>query len=295
MKFRSKTGEVLSISDAVDHYCNKRWCDNCALREPVGDPDKVCADWAETNPHEAASLMGYEVVEEHTQTHEKTHADAIENARVHLEEASMKEKCPICDYDIENCQCRFGGSAHPDRSKRQSVVQDHLYLFSDKQVRHIIELERYWRTSYSDEEKEKIREELEQEYNPVLVPAPVEEANMDKPLKDWTLREVEVHCQQKARCKDCDMLRQNGYECRFSGGPYLWDLSDKPRFTEQEVERAKAIKLIYPTAYRLEEADPLIRVWDKEGKLLAHVDVNLFLSLKPEQSYTLDEIIGGVK
>lgn len=67
----------------------------------------------------------------------------------------------------------------------------------------------------------------------------------------------------------------------------------KPRFTEQEVERAKAIRVIYPTAYRLEEADPLIRVWDKEGKLLAHVDVNLFLSLKPEQSYTLDEIIGG--
>ena len=67
----------------------------------------------------------------------------------------------------------------------------------------------------------------------------------------------------------------------------------KPRFTEQEVERAKAIRLIYPTAYRLKEADPLIRVWDKEGKLLAHVDVNLFLSLKPEQSYTLDEIIGG--
>lgn len=41
------------------------------------------------NPHEAASLMGYEVVDdEHTKTHEKTHADAIENARVHLEEAN---------------------------------------------------------------------------------------------------------------------------------------------------------------------------------------------------------------
>ncbi|OUO70533.1 hypothetical protein, partial [Anaeromassilibacillus sp. An250] len=130
---------------------------------------------------EAASLMGYEVVEEHTQTHEKTHADAVGNARVQSEEASMKEKCPICDYDIEHCQCRFGGSAHPDRSKRQSVVKDHLYLFSDKQVRHIIELERFWRTSYLDEEKEKIREELEQEYNPVRVPAPVEEANIDKP------------------------------------------------------------------------------------------------------------------
>ena len=39
--------------------------------------------------HEAARLMGYEVVEEHTPTHEKTHADAIENARVHLEDADM--------------------------------------------------------------------------------------------------------------------------------------------------------------------------------------------------------------
>ena len=69
----------------------------------------------------------------------------------------------------------------------------------------------------------------------------------------------------------------------------------KPRFTEQEVDRAKAIKVIYPTAYKLEETDPLIRVWDKEGKLLAHVDVNLFLSFQPGQSYTLDEIIGGAE
>lgn len=65
MKFRKpETREVLSISYAVDEYCKKRWCDNCNLREPVGDPDKVCADWAETHPNEAARLMGYEVVEE---------------------------------------------------------------------------------------------------------------------------------------------------------------------------------------------------------------------------------------
>ena len=65
MEFRNlETEEVLSISDAVDHYCKQRWCDNCALREPVGDPDKVCADWAEYHPHEAARLMGFEVVED---------------------------------------------------------------------------------------------------------------------------------------------------------------------------------------------------------------------------------------
>lgn len=69
----------------------------------------------------------------------------------------------------------------------------------------------------------------------------------------------------------------------------------KPRWTEQEVERAKAIKVIYPTAYLLEEAGPLIRVWDKEGGLLSYLDTALFLSIQTGQSYTLDEIIGGAQ
>lgn len=65
MKFRNpKTGEVLSIVDAVNKYCGQRWCDSCALNEPIGDPDKVCAYWAECHAHEAARLMGYEVVED---------------------------------------------------------------------------------------------------------------------------------------------------------------------------------------------------------------------------------------
>ena len=124
----------------------------------------------------------------------------------------------------------------------------------------------------------------------------LEEANMDKPLKDWTLGEAKEYCTSRnGNCADdCIFSKKGiGMVCGIAPKPVWWTLPEKPRFTEQEVERAKAIRLIYPTAYRLEEADPLIRVWDKEGKLLAHVDVNLFLSLKPEQSYTLDEIIGG--
>ena len=35
---------------------------------------------------------------EHTQTHEKTHADAIENARVHLEEANMDK--PLKEWTL---------------------------------------------------------------------------------------------------------------------------------------------------------------------------------------------------
>lgn len=74
-------------------------------------------------------------------------------------------KCPICNYDIKHCQCRFGGSAHPDRSKRRRVVLDHLYLFSAEQIEHILELEKHWQTSYGDEERSQIREDLFKEYN----------------------------------------------------------------------------------------------------------------------------------
>ena len=78
-----------------------------------------------------------------------------------------KEKCPICDYELKHCQCRFGGSAHPDRSKRMTVVFDHLYLFSKRQIKHLIGLERCWQISYGDEEKENIRQKLKQQYEEV--------------------------------------------------------------------------------------------------------------------------------
>ena len=118
---------------------------------------------------------------------------------------------------------------------------------------------------------------------------------MGKPLKDWTLGEIKNYCEKHDCTKDCPCSASNG-ECKINRvNPCEWDLEENPRFTEQEVERAKAIRVIYPTAYRLEEADPLIRVWDKEGKLLSHVDTALFPSHQSGQSYTLDEIIGGAE
>ena len=76
------------------------------------------------------------------------------------------EKCPICGYLItpnksqSGCQCLFVGSCHPDRAKKKGVVKDHLYLFSKKQVKHIMALEKHWQTSYGDEERNLIREKL---------------------------------------------------------------------------------------------------------------------------------------
>ena len=89
MKFRSpETGEIFnSILLARANYCEYpgKTCANCSIQKRR---DKWCSDWICEHPREAARLMGYEVVEEHTQTHEKTHADAIENACVQSEEAN---------------------------------------------------------------------------------------------------------------------------------------------------------------------------------------------------------------
>lgn len=70
------------------------------------------------------------------------------------------QKCPICKYKISMCQCMFGGTAHPDHSKRKAVVKDHLYLLSRKQLKHLIKLEKRWQTSYGDKEKQLILKEL---------------------------------------------------------------------------------------------------------------------------------------
>ena len=90
MKFKDPaTGEVFhTIRQAVQNHCslhcNSRACPYWENAGCVGMLKRYTVD----NPHEAARLMGYEVVEETHGNAQKTHADAIENARVHSEEAN---------------------------------------------------------------------------------------------------------------------------------------------------------------------------------------------------------------
>lgn len=74
--------------------------------------------------------------------------------------AEWGRTCPICKYTFEMCQCRYGGSAHPDRGKRMTVVADHIYLLSQSQIKHLYNLQKYWCISYDDKEKNEICEEL---------------------------------------------------------------------------------------------------------------------------------------
>lgn len=67
----------------------------------------------------------------------------------------------------------------------------------------------------------------------------------------------------------------------------------KPRWTEQEVERAKAIRLLYPEADSLNECDPYIKVFNNKF-VIATLDTALFPSLCPGESVKLDEICGNI-
>lgn len=107
--------------------------------------------------------------------------------------------CPICEYDFSHCQCRFGGHAHPDRYKRREVVQDHLYLLSELQLKHLQELQKWWDTSYKDEEMNEIKNRLsknESGYKDYYIPtdAEVPESYLDDvlELQDFIYKKLDI-------------------------------------------------------------------------------------------------------
>ena len=70
----------------------------------------------------------------------------------------------------------------------------------------------------------------------------------------------------------------------------------KPRFTEREVERAKAIKVLYPEICYIRADDRCLRGLNKgKESVLLNCVLSWFPSLRPNETVTLDEIIGGVE
>lgn len=120
---------------------------------------------------------------------------------------------------------------------------------------------------------------------------------MNKPLSEWTLGEIKQRCDSCCAipedCVGCPARRANG-DCAV-GEPFeYWDLSEPPRWTEQEAELAKAL-------YELRRSVSLVIgrstggiLWWRDGDrgegILPH---KLFPSLNEGNCVRLDEIIGG--
>ena len=127
----------------------------------------------------------------------------------------------------------------------------------------------------------------------------LEEANMDKPLKDWTLGEAKEYCTSRnGNCADdCIFSKKGiGMVCGIAPKPVWWTLPEKPRFTQQEVEDAKMLLRVFP-----ERLDSISRSKDgtvtlaAKGAWRGYLNKDAFLSIHPGQCYTLDEIIGGAE
>ena len=144
--------------------------------------------------------------------------------------------------------------------------------------------------------------EMRQEMREPQLNAGKEDANMDKPLKDWTLGEAKEYCTSRnGNCADdCIFSKKGiGMVCGIAPKPVWWTLPEKPRFTQQEVERAKAIKVIFPEAKEVRTRN------DVQGEVEYRVCTgcavlgvlygDVFPTMERFKAYTLDEIIGGAE
>lgn len=136
-----------------------------------------------------------------------------------------------------------------------------------------------------------------------------EEANMDKP-RICEVLEVEVgepfgfndfpfdDVKSYFIGTDGEIRNVHGGEVASSELCYIINHPDciirKLRWTEQEVERAKAIKMLYSEAESIEMYGFGIRVFNRK-LVIATLDPSLFPSLRPNEIITLDEIIGGTE
>lgn len=219
MKFRSKTGEVaLTIEQALAQFCDsKEDCDYCEIREPVqqyAGTKRPCHEYVRANPHEAARLMGYEVVEDgNVLTKNDSKGESLE--------ANM-DKPRICEV-----------------------------------------------LGVEPEEKFEIRGNTLGRFR----------------INKYGTFQIEIS-------NDCWGV--STVECLNNLINHPENIARKPRWTEQEVERAKAIKVLYPEAYSLDECDPQVKVLNTKF-VMATLDTALFPSLRPSETVTLDEIIGGAQ
>lgn len=234
MRFRSKTGEVaLTIEQALEQFCDsKKDCDYCELREPVqqyAGTKRPCHEYVRANPHEAARLMGYEVVED--------------------DEPRTCFNCIGCeiekDFDPqEGCK---------NWVKRKEANMD----------------------------KPRICEVLGVE---------PEEKFDTRSYKDAYIDLFGIIRTNIGSVMDADRV------CELINHPDR--IIRRPRFTQQEVERAKAIKVLLPgiNAIKCDGAlTQFLEIVDGTYFQREVITRYLFPSVEKGHVYTLDEIIGGAQ
>ena len=204
-----------------------------------------------------------------------------QNARAALDSFPCPQRvsCENCKFDGNKCTEKWVNE-HPQEAARlmgYEVVEDDGY--------------------FTENERKSYRDMLNRAGKPtgINIEDLMEEANMDKPLKDWTLGEAKEYCTSRnGNCADdCIFSKKGiGMVCGIAPKPVWWTLPEKPRFTDQEVEMAKNLLDVVGPAELKKVADMVTMKVD--GKII-YLRKDAFPSLKNEMAVTLDEIIGGAE
>jgi hypothetical protein len=126
---------------------------------------------------------------------------------------------------------------------------------------------------------------------------------MDKPKKDWTLGSIKEFCAngKRAECSCIEIMcpfvltTGIGYKCGLKEDfPRGWDLTDPPRFTEQEAEDAKTLMRAFPGYTQVSRAgyDLYLKISDNAYHALI-LNYCMFPSIKDGETVELSDIIGG--
>lgn len=322
MKFRNpETGEVVTDEQAHGQFCRGRNCCEC----PMNQTQENCIGFRRSRPHEAARLMGYEVVEDTPSNQPETSTIPFVCQRLGVEPGQ-----PFLPHG-------YPGRDYPPlvwadgQIRRYSPDGNHGFKVGGRAV------------CWMMEHPEAI--EPLQGYTPEEVAftnglKQIEDAVKEsaKIIQDYlnTKKEVNMDKQQKPRI--CEVLgvevdevwRATGNDnaiYRISAGTALeyampkyhgdgygeWCLSDtahlidfinypdriirKPRFTQQEVESAKIISVLFPEATHIERlrGSKVLGITGAKDGWIADIESSLFPEIKSGQSVTLDEIIGGAE
>ena len=125
---------------------------------------------------------------------------------------------------------------------------------------------------------------------------------MSKPVKEWTLEEAQAYCRDfyggdGCACRE-DQCRLAEYGYRVCcNEPKDWELTDAPRWTPEEVEKARAIKLLWPGAETIYIGGTgNVRVNVRRGErssLIFEVALEHFPSLRAGEDVRIESIING--
>ena len=218
MKLRKMT--EYSMEEANNKFCDRqKSCDTCPLDEPSHKKENTsCVDWCNEHPHEAARMMGYEVLEDDCNQLQKSCNSVAIN-----EEANMDEQgiCEVLGVEPEEFFEMRGNKIGNFRINKYGTFQ-------------------------------------------------IEISN-----NCWGASTV---------------------ECLNNLINHPENIIRKPRFTEQDVEDAKAVKRVFGrdgTVKRLKKelTDPYSNLTFDH----MYINESMFPCIFEGQEYTLDDIIGGAE